>query len=74
MARGRIFSSRRMFSSRRAVFVAPSKQAGPFGFILGVTAAVIIIFGAGMYTGRAFPNLFALTSHAPAAPLTAAEF
>lgn len=74
MARGRIFSSRRMFSSRRPTFAAPGKQSGPLGVMLGLAAAAIIIFAAGIYTGRAFPELFSLSSPAPVTPVTAAEF
>jgi len=74
MARGRIFSSRRMFSSRTSVFAAPSRQSGPLGRALGMMAAAIIIFAVGVYAGRTFPDLFSLSAPAPVAPVTAAEF
>ncbi len=66
MARGRIFSSRRMFSSRRSSFGEPSKQAGPLGVILGLTAAAIIIFVIGIFVGRSMP-------HAVPAPIALGE-
>ena len=56
MARGRILSSRRMFSSRRSSFGEPSKQAGPLGVMLGLTAAAIIIFVIGVFVGRSMPR------------------
>jgi hypothetical protein len=74
MARARIFSSRRMFSSRSSAFGAASKQSGPLGRVIGMTAAAIIIFAVGVYTGRTFPQLFTLSSSAPVTPVTAAEF
>lgn len=74
MARGRIFSSRRMFSSRRPSFAAPAKPAGPLGRMLGMTAAAIIIFAVGVYAGRTYPEIFSLSSSAPVTPVTAAEF
>tara|TARA_R110000868_G_scaffold244926_4_gene501416 strand:+ start:10343 stop:10633 length:291 start_codon:yes stop_codon:yes gene_type:complete len=66
MARGRIFSSRRMFSSRRSSFGEPSKQAGPLGVMLGLTAAAIIIFVIGIFVGRSMP-------HAVPAPIALGE-
>ncbi len=74
MARGRIFSSRRMFSSRGSAFAPSSRQAGPLGRALGMTAAAIIIFSVGVYAGRTFPDVFSLSSPAPITPVTAAEF
>lgn len=72
MARGRIFSSRRMFSSRRSSFAEPSRNAGPFGVMLGLTAAAIIIFVIGVLVGRSFPN--AVPEVSPAfAPLSPSE-
>ncbi len=56
MARGRIFSSRRMFSSRRSSFTEPSMQAGPLGVMLGLMAAAIIIFVIGVFVGRSMPS------------------
>ncbi|MFZ3034360.1 MAG: hypothetical protein WA138_10135 [Parvibaculum sp.] len=74
MARGRIFSSRRMFTSRRSAFVPASGDAGPFGVVLGLAAAAIIIFAAGIYVGRTYPSFLAFSSVAPVEPVTAAEF
>lgn len=74
MARGRIFSSRRMFSSRGSAFDTSSGQASPLGRALGMIAAGIIIFAVGVYAGRTFPDVFSLSSPAPVAPVTAAEF
>lgn len=56
MARGRIFSSRRMFSTRRSSFAEPSKQSGPLGVMLGLSAAAIIIFVVGVFVGRSMPQ------------------
>jgi len=42
--------------------------------VVGMTAAAIIIFAVGVYTGRTFPELFTLSSPAPLTPVTAAEF
>tara|TARA_R110000824_G_scaffold366730_2_gene555663 strand:- start:202226 stop:202450 length:225 start_codon:yes stop_codon:yes gene_type:complete len=74
MARGRIFSSRRMFSSRRSSFAEPSKNAGPLGVVIGLTAAGLIIFGLGVYTGRTFPAFMSFSAPAPVQPVTATEF
>lgn len=75
MARGRIFSSRRMFSTRRSSFApAPNRDAGPIGVALGLIAAGLIIFAVGIYVGRAYPNFLAFSSVAPLEPVTAAEF
>jgi hypothetical protein len=63
-----------MFSSRGSVFAASSKQSGPLGRVVGMTAAAIIIFAVGVYTGRTFPELFTLSAPAPVTPVTAAEF
>ncbi|MDO8289701.1 MAG: hypothetical protein Q7T44_10830 [Parvibaculum sp.] len=75
MARGRIFSSRRMFSTRRDAFAESSRNAGPLGVVLGVAAAGIIIFVIGVYVGASFPSIFGLQATAPTpaampAPLT----
>jgi hypothetical protein len=51
-----MFSSRRIFTPRRSSFAA----------------ATAIVFGAGVYAGRSFPDLFAAS--APLPPVTAAEF
>ena len=74
MARGRIFSSRRMFSSRRSAFVPASRDAGPIGVVLGLIAAGIIIFVVGIYVGRTYPHFLAFSSVASLEPVTAAEF
>lgn len=74
MARGRIFSSRRMFSSRRSSFVPENRDAGPIGVILGLVAAALIVFAIGLYVGRAYPAFLAFSSATPVAPVTAAEF
>ncbi len=65
-----MFSSRRMFSSRKTVFT-PGKPRRSLGRFLGLMLAVAIVFAAGVYTGRNFPQLF--SSPLPA-PVTAAEF
>ena len=70
MARGRLFSSRRMFSSNRMIFVDP-KPRRPLGPLLGLMLAFAMVFAAGVYTGRHFPQFFG--SPLPA-PVTAAEF
>lgn len=59
-----------MFSSRKAVF-APGKPRGSLGRFLGVMLVLAIVFAAGVYTGRNFPQLF---SSPLSAPVTAAEF
>lgn len=74
MARGRIFSSRRMFSSRRSSFAPVSKESGPVGVVVGLAAAGLIIFIVGIYVGRSYPAFLAFSAATPAAPLTAAEF
>lgn len=74
MARGRIFSSRRMFSTRRSSFAPASRDAGPIGVALGLVAAGLIIFAVGIYVGRTYPHFLAFSSTAPLEPLTAAEF
>ncbi len=74
MARGRIFSSRRMFSSRQSSFAPASKESGPVGVVVGLVAAGIIIFVIGIYVGRSYPSFLAFSASGPAAPLTAAEF
>jgi len=74
MARGRIFSSRRMFSSRRSAFVSESRDAGPIGVALGVIAAGLIIFAVGVYVGHTYPTFLALSSVAPIDPVAAAQF
>ncbi|MES1990260.1 MAG: hypothetical protein V4441_04825 [Pseudomonadota bacterium] len=66
MARGRIFSSRRMFSTRRDAFAEPSRNAGPMGVVLGLLAAGIIIFAIGVYIGATFPSTFGFGASAPA--------
>ena len=66
MARGRIFSSRRMFSTRRDAFAEPSRNAGPMGVLLGLVAAAIIIFAIGIYIGAKFPSTFGFGASAPA--------
>ncbi|MGV8996413.1 MAG: hypothetical protein ACOH12_05655 [Parvibaculaceae bacterium] len=65
MARGRIFSSRRMFSTRRDAFSEASRNSGPLGVVLGLTAAGIIIFAIGIYVGAKFPTSFGFGASAP---------
>jgi len=74
MARGRIFSSRRMFSSRRSSFAPASRDAGPIGVALGLIAAGLIIFAIGIYVGRTYPDFLAFSAIAPGDAVTAAEF
>jgi hypothetical protein len=74
MARGRIFSSRRMFSSRQSSFAPVSKESGPVGVVIGLAAAGIIIFAIGIYVGRSYPSFLAFSASTPAAPVTATEF
>tara|TARA_R110000868_G_scaffold40543_4_gene139789 strand:- start:866 stop:1237 length:372 start_codon:yes stop_codon:yes gene_type:complete len=45
-----------MFSTRRSSFAEPSKQSGPMGVMLGLTAAAIIIFVIGVFVGRSMPH------------------
>tara|TARA_R110002124_G_scaffold81373_1_gene214497 strand:- start:24 stop:434 length:411 start_codon:yes stop_codon:yes gene_type:complete len=73
MARGRIFSSRRMFSTRRSSFAEPSKQSGPMGVMIGLTAAAIIIFVIGVLVGRSMPHSVAspFAVGEPVAPFSA---
>lgn len=66
MARGRIFSSRRMFSTRRSSFAEPSKQSGPLGVLLGLLSAAVIIFVIGVFVGRSM-------SHTATAPISFSE-
>lgn len=68
-----MFSSRRIFTPRRSSFAA-ARQPGarPLARALGIAAATAIVFGAGVYAGRSFPDLFAAS--APLPPVTAAEF
>jgi hypothetical protein len=63
-----------MFSSRNSAFASANRQSGPLGRAIGMTAAAIIIFAVGVYTGRTFPELFTLSAPAPVPPVTAAEF
>ncbi len=70
MAGGRLFSSRRMFGSRRMIFSEPRRRL-PWMRILGILVATFVVFAAGVYTGRTFPNL--LGDRVPA-PVAAAEF
>lgn len=74
MARGRIFSSRRMFSSRRSAFAPVNKDSGPIGVVVGLMAAGIIVFVIGIYVGRNYPSFLAFSAETPVAPLTATEF
>lgn len=59
-----------MFSSRRMVFSAPPRKR-PWSRVIGILAATLLVFAAGVYAGRAFPNLL---GDAVPAPVTAAEF
>jgi hypothetical protein len=73
MARGRIFSSRRMFSSRRSSFAATSNKSGPLGVTLGLSAAALIIFALGVIVGRSFPGAALLPATMPLAPASTSE-
>tara|TARA_R110000868_G_scaffold12110_7_gene58705 strand:- start:3706 stop:4068 length:363 start_codon:yes stop_codon:yes gene_type:complete len=62
-----------MFSTRRSSFAEPSRQSGPFGVMLGLSAAAIIIFVVGVFVGRSMPRTMAapFTVGEPVAPFDA---
>jgi len=70
MAGGRLFSSRRMFSSRRTVFIDP-RRSRPWLRAVTILVVTLLVFAAGVYTGSAFPHL---VGDRVSAPVTATEF